>query len=55
MRYVLIKSEVQDLYAQRMLIEEFTSKYIQCGSTELSKLYIEFTGAVDWLANLEGL
>ena len=47
-----MKSEVQDLYAQRMLIEEFTGKYIQEGGNELSKLYIEFTSAVDWLANL---
>ena len=53
LRYVLIKTEVQDLYAQRMLIEEFTGKYIQEGGGELSKLYIEFTSAVDWLANLE--
>ena len=37
-----------------MLIEEFTGKYIQEGSNELSKLYIEFTAAVDWLANLDG-
>ena len=36
-----------------MLIEEFTGKYIQEGGGELSKLYIEFTSAVDWLANLE--
>lgn len=36
-----------------MLIEEFTGKYIQEGGNELSKLYIEFTSAVDWLANLE--
>ena len=36
-----------------MLIEEFTGKYIQEGSSELSKLYIEFTAAVDWLANIE--
>jgi len=54
LRYVLLKTEVQDLYAQRMLIEEFTGKYIQEGSNELSKLYIEFTAAVDWLANLDG-
>ena len=36
-----------------MLIEEFTGKYIQEGCSELSKLYIEFTAAVDWLANIE--
>ena len=36
-----------------MLIEEFTGKCIQEGGAEMSKLYIEFTSAVDWLANLD--
>jgi len=51
LRYVLIKSEVGDLFCQRTILEEFTLQYLKSNSDGnlLAKIYLDFISAVDFL------
>ena len=55
LQYVLMRSEVGDIYTQLVMLTEFTSEYIQEGSdgNELSMTYLDFMNTVEWLSSIE--
>ena len=55
LRYVLIKSNIGDLYCQKTLLEEFTLRYIKENSDGnlLAKVYLDFITAVEFLQSLD--
>ena len=55
LRYVLIQSNVGDLYCQKTILEEFALQYIKNNSDGniLAKVYLDFISAVDYLQSLD--
>ena len=55
LRYVLMKSQIGDLYCQRTMMEEFAFQYIKENSDGnlLAKVYLDFISAVDFLQSLD--
>ena len=55
LRYVLIKSNIGDLYCQKTLLEGFTLRYIKENSDGnlLAKVYLDFITAVEFLQSLD--
>ena len=51
LRYVLLQSNVGDLYCQKTIMEEFALQYIKENSDGniLAKVYLDFCSAVDYL------
>ena len=55
MRYVLIKSEIGDLYCQKTILEEFALQYIKNNGdgNMIAQVYLDFISAVDYLQSLD--
>ena len=55
LRYVLMKSQIGDLYCQRTIMEEFAFQYIKenTDGNLLAKVYLDFISAVDFLQSLD--
>ena len=55
LRYVVLQSNVGDLYCQKTLVEEFALQYISDNTdgNVLAKVYLDFCSAVDYLHSLD--
>ena len=55
LRYVLLKSNIGDLYCQKTILEEFALQYIKenTDGNVLAKVYLDFVTAVDYLQSLD--
>ena len=55
LRYILIQSEVGDLFCQRTVLDEFVVSYIKANADGnlLAKVFLDFTSAVDFLQSLD--
>ena len=55
LRYVVLQSNVGDLYCQKTLVEEFALQYISenTDGNVLAKVYLDFCSAVDYLHSLD--
>ena len=55
MRYVLLKTQVGDLYCQKTMLEEFSLEYIKNNTDGniLAKVYLDFISAVDYIQSLD--